>query len=154
MMVIKIPKTKRIVSLCFQDDEIDHIMLIVELELHAVFSQSCVSGHFVVILFSQSTKPGRKGAIHCPRIDTVLTEDIYLPVGVPKMVLLKGYNFPQLRVRVFSLFITGLPPTTKQTFWSSFLYFIVLVFILLHFICSKEVCFVCVKLSSFYRIME
>ena len=37
MMVIKIHKTKRSVSLCFQDDEIDHIILIVELELHDDF---------------------------------------------------------------------------------------------------------------------
>ena len=34
----------------------------------------------------------------------MLTEDIYLPVGVPKMVLLKGYNFPPLRVKIFFFF--------------------------------------------------
>ena len=47
----------------------------------------------------QSKGPGRKGSIHCPRIETSMTGNIYLPVGVPKMVLLKGYNFPQLKVR-------------------------------------------------------
>lgn len=49
-----------------------------------------------VIPGKSSSKPGRKGPLHCPHIDTELTEDIYLPVGVPKMVLLKGYNFPEL----------------------------------------------------------
>ena len=69
------------------------------------FSLMCLSLIvFVFLLFFQSTKPGRKGAIHCPRIDTMLTEDIYLPVGVPKMVLLKGYNFPPLRVKIFFFF--------------------------------------------------
>lgn len=50
-----------------------------------------------IIPGKSSTKPGRKGHMHCPHIDTELTEDIYMPVGVPKMVLLKGYNFPELR---------------------------------------------------------
>ncbi|XP_070193235.1 plexin-B-like [Littorina saxatilis] len=53
-----------------------------------------------IIAGISSTKPGRKGAVHCPRIDTKQTEAIYLPVGVPKMVLLKGYNFPQLKANL------------------------------------------------------
>lgn len=57
-------------------------------------TMSCQSN---IIAGRSSTKPGRKGAMHCPRIDTVQTGNIYLPVGVPRMVLLKGYNFPQLK---------------------------------------------------------
>lgn len=53
----------------------------------------------------QSSKPGRKGPVHCPQIDTELTEDIFLPVGVRKMVLLKGYNLPELKVLIIKNFV-------------------------------------------------
>ncbi|XP_041349841.1 plexin-B-like isoform X2 [Gigantopelta aegis] len=38
-----------------------------------------------------------KGSLHCPRIDTEQTDAIYLPVGIRKPVLFKGYNFPELK---------------------------------------------------------
>ncbi|CAL1537486.1 unnamed protein product [Lymnaea stagnalis] len=41
----------------------------------------------------------RHGAQHCPQIDTRVTGEIFLPVGVKKTILLKGYNIPELQSR-------------------------------------------------------
>ncbi|XP_048257731.1 plexin A3-like isoform X1 [Haliotis rufescens] len=49
-----------------------------------------------IIRSQASTLPGKRGAVHCPRIETKVTDNIYLPVGVRRKVLLKGYNFPRL----------------------------------------------------------
>ncbi|ESO91422.1 hypothetical protein LOTGIDRAFT_105554 [Lottia gigantea] len=38
-----------------------------------------------------------RGALHCPRIDIEQTGDVYIPVDVTRVVLLKGYNFPVLK---------------------------------------------------------
>ncbi|XP_059150420.1 plexin-B-like isoform X2 [Physella acuta] len=46
---------------------------------------------------TSTTRPGRHGALHCPQIDTKVTKDIYIPVGVEKTVILRGYNIPELR---------------------------------------------------------
>ncbi|XP_050412849.2 plexin-B isoform X1 [Patella vulgata] len=44
-----------------------------------------------------SSKPGVRGALHCPRIDSEQTGELNIPVDVTRVILLKGYNFPRLR---------------------------------------------------------
>lgn len=52
----------------------------------------------MLCLTFQSIKPGRHGPQHCPQIDTKMTDDIFLPAGVKKTILLKGYNIPEVQV--------------------------------------------------------
>ncbi|KAK6995420.1 plexin A3, partial [Biomphalaria glabrata] len=49
-----------------------------------------------IVRGKSSAKPGRHGVQHCPQIDTKVTGEIFLPVGVKKTILLKGYNIPEL----------------------------------------------------------
>ncbi|GFR87280.1 plexin-A4 [Elysia marginata] len=49
-----------------------------------------------IVLGQKSLKSGVKGSKYCPKIDTRVTKEIYLPAGVKQEVLLKGSNIPDL----------------------------------------------------------